>query len=113
MLFSDHPQGCFPDPRHSLLCNKKEKVMEENEDKRKGKENKTPSNPEMNPKDEIKHSISTEETIDTKEKESNVSLPLLPGTPTPDVLTKSYTVENRQHSPVRFPTLFIPAQDKM
>ncbi|KAF8763592.1 hypothetical protein HNY73_021763 [Argiope bruennichi] len=48
----------------------------------KGKENKRPNSPEMNPKDEINASaMNHNETNEEKMKEGGHSLPLLPGTP--------------------------------
>ncbi|GFT93297.1 uncharacterized protein NPIL_649321 [Nephila pilipes] len=65
----------------------------------------------MNPKDEISGSVADQnETVEEKIKETTYSLPLLPGTP--DSNAKYNQSEGRRRSPVRFPALLIPAQDK-
>ncbi|XP_055931133.1 uncharacterized protein LOC129961629 isoform X2 [Argiope bruennichi] len=77
----------------------------------KGKENKRPNSPEMNPKDEINASaMNHNETNEEKMKEGGHSLPLLPGTP--DSNAKYTQSDGRKRSPVRFPALLIPTPDK-
>ncbi|GFX07601.1 uncharacterized protein TNCV_4158732 [Trichonephila clavipes] len=85
---------------------------DEDGNNRKGKENKRPNNPEMNPKDEISASVVADQndSAEEKAKETAYSLPLLPGTP--DSNSKYNQSEGRKRSPVRFPALLIPAQDK-
>ncbi|GFY73725.1 uncharacterized protein TNIN_44841 [Trichonephila inaurata madagascariensis] len=86
---------------------------DEDGNNRKGKENKRPNNPEMNPKDEISASVVADQNVSAEEKakETHYSLPLLPGTPDPN--SKYNQSEGRKRSPVRFPALLIPAQDKV
>ncbi|XP_035219629.1 uncharacterized protein LOC118192733 isoform X2 [Stegodyphus dumicola] len=88
-------------------------MAKEDEANRKGKENKKPSNPEMNPKDEISPPVLNKNTVsEDTVKEDTLSLPLLPGTP--EMPSKcSNSSENRKRSPVRFPTLLIPGPDKV